>query len=198
MQNKLDQLTQKIYQEGIDKAEEEAAKIKANARKEAEDILEKARQDADEIRKQAEQEAQQTRRNTESDLKLAGQQAISSLKQSIKGLLIARVLDEPAGKLMVDQDFLKKLILEITRHWEESPAIELQLSEKMKQQMDQAFENSLRQEMEGLEITYSKRLAQGFRVQPKEGTYQITFTEEDLKEFFRPYLNQKTDQIIFS
>lgn len=198
MQNKLDQLTQKIYQEGIDKAEEEAAKIRANARREADDILEKARQDADEIRKKAEQDAQQTRRNTESDLKLAGQQAISSLKQRIKELLIARVLDEPASQLMSDQSFLKELILEITRNWEEIPSIELQLSEKMKSKMDQAFENSLRQDMEGLEITYNKRLSQGFRIRPKEGAYQITFTDEDLKEFFRPYLNQKTDQIIFS
>jgi V/A-type H+-transporting ATPase subunit E len=198
MQNKLDQLTQKIYQEGIDKAEEEAASIRANARRQADDIIAKAKQQAEEIRKQAEEEAGQMRRNTESDLKLAGQQAVSSLKQRIRELVIAKVLDEPAQKIMADQDFLKELILEITRHWDEAGEIELQVSDKMKQQMDQAFENSLRKEINGLEIKPNRRLSQGFRIQPKDGTYQITFTDEDLKEFFRPYLNQKADQVIFS
>lgn len=198
MENKLDQLTQKIYQEGIDKAEEEAAKIKSNARREADEIKENARQEAEQIRKQAEDDAQQMRRNTESDLKLAGQQAISSLKQRIKDLLAARVLDEPAKKLMVDKDFLKELIIEVTQNWEEAESIELQVSDKLKKSMDEAFENSLRKEIDGLEITYNKRLSQGFRIQPKDGAYQITFTEEDLKEFFKPYLKQKAEQIIFS
>ena len=198
MENKLDQLTQKIYQEGIDKAEEEAAKIKSNARREADEIKDNARQEAEQIRKQAEDDAQQMRRNTESDLKLAGQQAISSLKQRIKDLLAARVLDEPAKKLMVDKDFLKELIIEVTQNWEEAESIELQVSDKLKKSMDEAFENSLRKEIDGLEITYNKRLSQGFRIQPKDGAYQITFTEEDLKEFFKPYLKQKAEQIIFS
>ena len=198
MQNKLDQLTQKIYQEGIDKAEEEAAKIRANARRDAEEIIEKARQEADEIRRQAQEDANQLRRNTEADLKLAGQQAISSLKQRVKELLVAKVLDEPAAKLMVDQEFLKELILEVTRNWDNAEGIELHLSDKLRHKMDEAFENSLRKEIGGLEITYNQRLSQGFRIQPQKGSYQITFTEEDLKEFFKPYLKQKAEQIIFS
>ncbi|MFP4090352.1 MAG: hypothetical protein ACLFT3_08595, partial [Cyclobacteriaceae bacterium] len=186
------------YQEEIDKAEEEAARIRANARREANDILEKAHQQADEIREQAGKDAEQLRRNTEADLKLAGQQAISSLKQRIKELLVARVLDEPAQKLMVDKDFLKELVLAVTQNWEEAEGIELHVSDKLRSKMDEAFENSLRQEIDGLEITYNQRLPQGFRIQPKDGTYQITFTEEDLKEFFKPYLKQKAEQIIFS
>jgi len=198
MQNKLDQLTQKIYQEGIDKAEEEAAQIKANARREADQILDNAHQQADDIREEARKEAEQLRRNTEADLKLAAQQAMSSLKQRIKELLAAKVLDGPARELMLDKDFLKALVLEVTRNWGESEGVELQVSEKTRQQMDQAFETSLRKEINGLEITYNQRLSQGFRIQPKNGAYQITFTEDALKEFFRPYLKQKADQLIFS
>ena len=198
MENKLDQLTQKIYQEGIDKAEEEAAKVRASARRDADEIIEKAKRQADEILDQADKDAEQLRRNTESDLRLAGQQAISSLKQRIKELLVVRVLDEPAKKLMVDKDFLKELILAVTQNWQEAEGIELHISDKLRRRMDDAFENSLRQEIDGLEITYNQRLSQGFRIQPKDGAYQITFTEEDLKEFFKPYLKQKAEQIIFS
>jgi len=198
MQNKLDQLTQKIYQEGIDKAKEEADKIKQEAHQEAKEILESARQEADDLRREAEQEASQLRRNTEADLKLAGQQAISSLRQRIKDLLVARVLDAPARELILDKDFLKQLVLEVTRNWDDAESVELQISEKLKQQMDETFEQSLLSSVEGLEITYHKRLSQGFRIQPKEGTYQLTFTEEDLKEFFKPFLKQKAEQIIFS
>jgi V/A-type H+/Na+-transporting ATPase subunit E len=198
MQHKLDQLTQKIYQEGIDKAKDEADKIRQEARQEAKEILESARQEADDIRRQAEENASQLRRNTKADLKLAGQQAISSLRQRIKELLVAKVLDAPARELILDKDFLKQLVLEVTRHWDDAESVELQISEKLRQQMDNTFEQSLLSSVEGLEITYNKRLSQGFRIQPKEGSYQLTFTEEDLKEFFKPFLQQKAEQIIFS
>lgn len=198
MDNKLDQLTHKIYQEGIEKANQDAGEIVEKAKKEARDIIDNSKKEADRIKKQAEDEAGQLRRNTEADLKLAGNQAISSLKQNIKELLSQKILNQPMGKLMVDPDFLKQLILALTKHWDQQEGIELKFSKDLQEKMDQAFENSLKKEIKDLTISYDGKLSQGFRVEPKGSSFQITFTEQDFIAFFKPYLKEKAEKLIFA
>lgn len=49
MENKLQELTEKIYSEGVSKANEEAREIQQKAEKEAGDIKKQAQKEADNI-----------------------------------------------------------------------------------------------------------------------------------------------------
>ena len=81
MQNKLQELTDKLYEEGLSKGKEEGAKIVENALKEAERILAEARQNAGQIREEAEKSAAEMKSKVESDLKMASAQTLQATRQ---------------------------------------------------------------------------------------------------------------------
>lgn len=197
MENKLDSLTQKIYQEGIEKANQERDDILNNAKTEADRIIKDAKKEADQIKTKAQDEAEELKRNSMADLKLAGNQAISSLKQQIKDLLVVKILKDPTKEIFVDTNFLKELILSITKNWDHKEGITLSFSPKMQEKIDKAFENSIKKEVKDLNITYDKRLTEGFRITPKNGSFQITFTDQDFVEFFKPFVRDKSEKILF-
>jgi V/A-type H+-transporting ATPase subunit E len=198
MEQKLENLTQKIYDEGVERAKKDAEEIIQKARKDAEKIIHDAQTQAEKIHKQADNESAELKRNTRADLHLAANQAISALKQQIKELLALRILKKQTSQLFADPAFLKEMILAITQKWDPREAVEIQLDDSLRNKIDEAFENSIRKEVQDLTIDFNKRLSRGFRISPEGDAFQITFTDEDFNEFFRPYINEKTEKILFS
>jgi len=197
MENKLDTLTQKIYQEGIDRANDEKEKLLNQAKEEADQIKKQAQQEAEKIKKTAHDEAAELKRNTMADLKLAGNQAISSLKQQIKDLLVVKILEKETKDLFVDSKFLKELILSITKNWDQKEGLDLTFSDDLNDKIDKSFENSIRKEIKDLEINFDKKLASGFRIVPHNSSFQITFTDQDFIAFFKPFVRDKAEKVLF-
>jgi V/A-type H+-transporting ATPase subunit E len=195
--NNIENLTQKIYQEGVEKANQEADDILQKAKDEAAQIVEKAKKEADDIKKSAEDDAAQLKRNTEAEIKLSAQQAVSQLKQNIKELLSGKILGESTGKLFADADFLKQIILETIKNWKQDEGVELYLSEDLQEKLGDAFENSIRKEVKNLEVKPNSRLEKGFRISQEGNAYQITFTEKDFEAFFSPLLKERAQKIVF-
>ena len=77
---KIQELTEKIYREGVEKGQAEADRIIGEARKQAEQIVAEARQQAGEIEQQARKAAADLDANTKSELKLYTGQALSALQ----------------------------------------------------------------------------------------------------------------------
>lgn len=197
MATNLDQLTEKIYQEGIDKARKEAEEIIDKARKEADEIISSSKEKAQAILKVATAEAETMQKNTLADVKLAADQSISALKQQIRKLISKSILEDPLKDLFSDQSFLKELILGIVGTWRPDSEVVLTLPERLQEKFDKALESSIKKETRGLQVHFDKRLSAGFRIAEKEQDYTITFTDEDFAEFFRPYLRSKTEDILF-
>jgi len=195
--NNIENLTQKIYQEGVEKADQEAEEIKQKAKEEAAQIVENAKKEAADIKKSAEDEATQLKRNTNAEIKLSAQQAVSQLKQNIKKLLSDKILGESTGKLFADADFLKQIILETIKSWKQDQGVELYLSEDLQEKLGKAFENSIREEVKNLEVKLSPHLEKGFRISQEGNAYQITFTEKDFEAFFKPLLKERAQKIVF-
>lgn len=193
----IDLLTEKIYQEGLEKAKKEEKRIINEAKEEAEQIIENAKQKAEEIINEANKNAETTSRNTLSEIKLAGEQAIVKLKQKIRELLQENVLAKPLKQVFDDHQFLKDLILTIAQHSENPDQAGLILPEKLKTQMNDALENSIKKEADGLTIRFDNKLKGGFQIHYKDKGYIITFTDDDFTEFFKPFLNKKTAEILF-
>ena len=70
MENKIQELTDKIYREGVEKGNEEAQKLIAKAQEEAKRIIEDAHKEADSIVATAHKSADELAENTKSELKL--------------------------------------------------------------------------------------------------------------------------------
>ena len=65
MENKLQELTQKLYNEGVGKANLEAEKILAEAKSEAEKLKQNAEKDAQKIIANAEQKSAEIKKNVD-------------------------------------------------------------------------------------------------------------------------------------
>lgn len=203
MESNLNELTKRVRQEGIEEANQEAEKIISAARKEAESILQKARQDEQNILEKAQQDSQDLKKNMESEIQMAGKHTLNSVKQSVSGLIKAKVLDEPVAGAFKDKDFLKNIIEQIIKNWnptDGSPAdLTLLLPEADIEQLGKYFEAQSQQTLgKGLEVRFDSRMKDGFKIGPQDGSYVISFTDEDFSAFFSQFLREKVYGLLFA
>lgn len=201
MENKLDILTKKLYEEGVDKAKQEAGEIIDGAKAEAEKILEEARRKAEDIALQAQQEAGNLKKKAESEMNLSARQALTALKQAITGLISGDVASRMAKTGFEDKKFVQELLLTIVKKWDVSAGnlnLEVVLPEKEKQQFE-AFVASKYKELldKGLEIKVGGQ-PEGFIIEPKDGGYQIAFSEALFEAFFDRYLRNFTKSLLYN
>jgi len=201
MEKKLQELTEKIYAEGVGKANDEAAKILSNARVEAEQLLKKANQDAEAIRVKANKEAEDYKNSTMSELQMAARQALSSLKQQV-GSLITVKSTEKVKESFAEKAFVQDLIAKALSNWslEKSDNFDLSviLPKSDEEAMKAFFKNSQLDLLnKGLVLNFSDKIKAGFKIGPKDGGYLISFTDEDFVSFFRSYLRGKTAELLF-
>ncbi len=201
MENKLQELTQKLYNEGVEKANQEAEKILNDAKKEAEKIKSEAEKDAEKKIKDAEKKADEIKRNVESELSLAAKQTIRNVEQKITDTIVAKATDLPVKDAFNDSEFMKELILTAVKNWspsDESMNLAVLLPEKMQKDFDDFFKSKAGKELkDGIELGFSENIKGGFKIGPADGSFQISFTQEDFANFFKAYLRPKTVEMLY-
>lgn len=202
MENKLQQLTQKLYDEGLEKGRAEADRLVADAGRQAERIVAEARAQAEEILRKARAKAEDVEKNTMTEIALAGKQAVASIKSEIASLIVAKATSKGVGEAVVDPAFIKEMLVAVARNWNgaEAGKVELQalLPEALRKQLDAAFEKSAGELLAaGVEVGYSKDVKSGFRIGAKNGGYYISFTEADIEALLGEYLREKVSRMLF-
>lgn len=201
MESKLQELTSKIYQEGVEKARSEGKEIVDAAREEADSLLGKARAEAERIVAQARQESEQLRQRVLSEVKLAGGQAVAALKQEITNLVSGAAFSAGTKAAFDDGAFVQNLIKDIVAQWNPGKSgqdVNLILPEKSKVEM-QKFFGAKSQELltKGLAITFDNRFDSGFKIGPKDNSFILSFSEKEFNLLFQSYLKAKTREILF-
>jgi len=200
MQSKLQELTDKLYSEGVQKANEEAESIIEKARQEAEKIVGEAQQTASAKIEEAEKKAAETQRNIEAEIKLASQQAISTLRQKIGKSITTAVAEPTLKEVFSDKKYVQSLITKLVEGWTQTGNFDINivLPEADKAELDDKITKSFAAEInKGLSFTFDSAVKSGFKVGPSDGSYVISFTEEDFKNFFTSFLRPKTNQLLF-
>ncbi|MCZ9939344.1 V-type ATP synthase subunit E [Brachyspira hyodysenteriae] len=200
-EKKLDSLLERIYQDGVEKSNKKADEIISNAKSEADRIIKEAEAKSEEIIKEAERKSEELKKNTITDVRMAGEQSISALKQRIKDLVTAKVLEEGLKGAFADTSFLKDLILEVVKKWDITSSdadVTVYFPESKKADIDSSFEKSIKSAIKNATINFDKKLSNGFKIVPEGGNYQLQFTDEDFVEFFSDYIKAKTEELIFS
>jgi len=198
MADQLQEMLNKIYEEGVNKAKEEAGKILDSANKEAEQTKTDAKLEAEKIVKEAQRKAADLEKKINSDLKMASQQAISALKNKIVNTLINKSIDKPSADSLQDTAFLKQVIIEVLGKWSPNSSMNLTVPENKRKELESFFSSSAKEIFSGeLNIEYSPELKLGISIAPVDGTYKISFTDEDFANFFKSYLRPKAVEILF-
>jgi len=203
MQNKIQELTEKIYKEGISKGNAEAEAIISKAKKEAESILAQARKESEAIIHEANKKAGELKSNTESELKLSARQAINSLKQQVVDLISNKIISQTVDNAFQDKDFIKKILETIIKNWfasSDKPAeLTLLLSEQEAAGVEQYFVQAAKELLnKGLVIKPDAEIKSGFQIVPKDGSYKMSFTDSDFENFFREFLRPRLMKLLFA
>jgi len=97
MQNKLAELTEKLYGEGLEKGRSEAETLVANAQSEAKAIVGKARREADALLAAAQKDADTVKETTAKEVAQAGKNTLNAVKQELENLLLHNALAGVTG-----------------------------------------------------------------------------------------------------
>ena len=202
MQDKLQELTDRLYEEGLSKGRQEAEELLAKARAEAKEIVEKAHAEADAIVREAEKKAAETRTTVEGDLKMASTQTISAVQQQVESMIVTEAVAKPVGAALSDQKFVKELIATVVKAFNaanpDGQGLEVILPAQAQNELEQAFNNEVVKDLaKGLEVKNVKGMANGFKIGPKDGGYQISFTADDFTGLIGEYLRPASKKILF-
>ncbi len=200
MTTKLQDLTDKVYNEGVQKAKEEADAILKEAKEKAAKIEKDAKEQAEKTISDAKKEAEEAKKHMESELKMAVDQALTALKQDVTSLVTMDALEPTTKELFSDKKYLGSLIQKIVEGWSKGNEgdISLILSEADKKQMEEYFKNELADQLnKEVKVSFSSEVKAGFKIGPSDGSYVISFTEQDFNNFFKTYLRPKTRELLF-
>ena len=197
--DKLQELTQKLYNEGLSKGKEEGEALLEKARQEAEAIVKQANEQAQAILEKARKQAQDYQTKVEGDVKMAAAQSVQATRESIENLIVAKAV-EPVAQTLSGADFLKGIITVVAQRFsaQESADLSLLLPEKLQSQLEPFVKGELAATIgKGVEAAFSKKIGGGFKIGPKDGSYFISLTDESFQNLIGEYLRPQTKKILF-
>jgi len=202
MTNKVQELTEKIYNEGVNKAKADAEKIIAEAKKEAGTIIQSAQKEREAILAQAKKEVAEVKTNANAEMQLAARQFISHVKQQITNAITAEQVEKKVKEAFNDADFLKNMILTLVKNWnaqsQDQPELQLLLSEKETNELSDFFESKAFEALnKSIEVKWDEKVKNGFKIGPKGGGYIIRFSDVDFENYFKKYFKEKTRNLLF-
>ena len=199
MQNKLQELTDKLYNEGLSKGKQEGEEILAKAKVQADEIIAKAKAEAEAIVAAAHKDAADLKTKVEGDLKMAASQSIAATKKDIETLVVAKMTEGEVKKALSSADFVKEAILAVAKGFSaEATDLEIVLPESLKKDLDGSLSGEIAKVLNvGVEASFSKKVAGGFTIGPKDGGYFISFTDETFNALISEYLRPATKKILF-
>lgn len=202
MTDKLQRLTDQIYQEGLTRGKQEAQGIIQSAHEEKKNILRAAIDEAEEIKELARKEAQELRENAESEVRMAANQALALTRQKIAELIIAKVARECSSGIFKDPDFLKKAVLTVIKAWDPSEKgeqdIYVRLPEKERKELEDYLACQAQAELkQGLKIVFDEHIRSGFVINAKDDSFRIGFTDEDFEALIKYFLRSRMRDFLF-
>jgi V/A-type H+-transporting ATPase subunit E len=200
MQNKLQELTDKLYNDGLAKGKEEGDKYLAQARQEAEKIVEEAKAKAAQIVSKAEKDAADLAGKAKSDIRMASEQALQATRKDIENILTDSIVKEGTAKALADEDLLKEIILAVAKNFsaQESADLEVVLPESLKKELEPWVSASLAKNLKGgVKASFSKKVAGGFTIGPADGGWFVSLTDETFVALIGEYLRPITKKLLF-
>ncbi len=196
MENKIQELADKIYREGVEKGNEEAQKLIAKAQEEAQKIVEDARKEAASIVATAQKTADELAENTKSELKLFAGQAVNALKSEVATLVTGKLVNADVKAFAADKDSLNAFIVALASKWcaNEPIVISTADAESLKKYFTAKAKELLDK---GVKIEQVNGIKTLFTVSPADGAYKVNFGEEEFMNYFKEFLRPQLVEMLF-
>lgn len=196
MENKIQELTDKIYREGVEKGNEEAQKLIAKAQEEAKRIIEDAHKEADSIVATAHKSADELAENTKSELKLFAGQAVNALKSEIATLVTDNIVNADVKAFAANKDYLNAFIVALASKWSVNEPIVISTADA--EDLTKYFAAKAKDLLDkGVKIEQVNGIKTLFSVSPADGSYKVNFGEEEFMNYFKEFLRPQLVEMLF-
>lgn len=194
--NTLQELTEKIYAEGVEKGKTEAAEIVAKAREEAQAIVAAAEKEAADKLAAAETKAHELDKNTRAELKLYAEQSVNAIKTEVTNLLTDKIASDSIKAATADKAFMQKLITDLAAQLAQNGEVTIQAkdAEALKKYVASNAKGLLEK---GVKIEEVKGQKTDFAIVPQKGGYKLTFGDNELIAYFKEYLRPQIQELLF-
>ena len=193
---KIQELTEKILREGVEKGQAEADRIIQQAKEQAEKILQDARQQAQEITVQAQKKAAETAENTRSELKMYTGQAMSALKSEVTNVLTDGVVKEAVKGLAASPDFLGQFAVALAEKWSADEPVVISSSEA--ESLKAYFAAKAKALLDkGVTINKVNGKDTLLTIAPADGSYKVNFGKEEFETYFKGFLRPQLVEMLF-
>ena len=202
MQDKLQELTDRLYNEGLSKGKHDGEELLQKAQAEADGIIAQAKAEAERIVAQANKDAEELKTKVTADVKMAATQSIAVTKQEIEKMVVTKTAAEGVNDCMSTPAFVMDLIIKVVDKFNPENAtpvaLDLILPESTKANVELIMKDEINRLFEkGVTVDYSKKMNGGFKISPKDGGYMLQFTDEEFTQLIANYLRPATKKILF-
>lgn len=193
---KIQELTEKIYREGVEKGQAEAERIIEEAKQTAEQIIAEAREQAKAVEAQAQKKASELDANTKSELKLYTSQALNALKSEIANVFSDKIAKDAVASLAADKNFLGQFAVMLASKWAGNEAVVLSSSEA--ESLKEYFSKQAKELLDkGVTINKVNGKDTMLSISPADGSYKVNFGKEEFEAYFKNFLRPQLVDMLF-
>jgi len=196
MTNKLQELTDKLLAEGVEKGNAEAERIIAEAQEKAAQIVAQAQAEAAETEQVARKSVEALEANTKSEIKMYASQAVEALKSEVANVVGDRIVKEAAQALTADKAFMNQFVLKLAEKWGAGEDIVISTADaaSLKALFAQKAKALLDKGVTIEQVNGQKTL---FTIRPADGSYRVNFGEAEFEAYFKGFLRPQLIDMIF-
>ena len=195
MENKIQELAEKLLNEGVEKGKIEE-KIINSANEKSATIISEAKYEAENIIATAQKTVLKMEENTKSELKMYTEQALNALKSEIANVVSDKIIADAVNEFTTDKNFMREFVLKLAEKWgenedlviltEDAKALKSLFASKAKSLLDKGLKIE--------EVNNNKTL---FTIQPSDGSYKIDFGKEEFENYFKSFLRPQLIDMLF-
>jgi len=186
----LENLIRQLKEEGVEKADQQAAEIIARAKKEADEIVSNAQNRAKQLTDKAVQENETLRQSAIADIKQAGRDTVLLVKQQITSAAV-RVFEQNVAAALTPES-VRDLLLKIAGNWSPDKILEVTVPAVDKAALEALLPAAFKAAGRELVIKTGANLTKGFRVSVQGEEVNYDFSDEavfaSLQELLSPAL----------
>lgn len=197
MENRIQELTQKLLNEGVERGNAEAEKIVEAAKAQAAQIVADAKKQAEEIVAEGNKSVKALEENTKAELKMYAAQALNALKSEVANVVGDKIVKESVATATADKDFMNEFMLKLAEKWGANEDIVISTSEA--ESLKALFAKKAKDLLDkGVKIEQVNGQKAAFTIQPADGSYKVNFGDAEFEKYFKGFLRPQLVEMIFN
>lgn len=199
MAQQIQELINKIKQDGVEAAQNKAREIEEDAKKKAHDIIEHAKKESERLLRERKAEIQKLEQSSRMNLMQSARDMLLSLRAEIQNVL-KKIIDQKVSEALTPENLSSIIGAIVTKALtQEGIARDMQfvLSEGDLKKLKDGFLADLQNRLKkDIKLQASEDVAKGFLISFDGGKSSFDFTNESLARYLSVYLNTQVASLM--